>query len=43
MEIRELFDNLKSAIVALKQEDVVSNTAKGLETEISPLEIIEKG
>jgi len=43
MENRELFDNLKSAMVALKQEEVVSNTAKGLETEISPLEIIEKG
>jgi len=43
MENRELFDNLKNAMVALKLEEVVSNTAKGLETEISPLEIIEKG
>jgi len=43
MKNREHFDNLKSAMVALKQEEVVSNTAKGLQAEISPLEIIEKG
>jgi len=43
MDHSELFDHLNKAIVALENDDVVSNTAKGLEDGIAPLEIIEKG
>jgi len=43
MDHNELFDQLKKAIITLELEDVVSITAKGLEVDIAPLDIIEKG
>ena len=43
MDHGELADNLKKAMIALDQEDVVSHIAKGLAAGVDPLEIIEKG
>jgi len=43
MEKSEYFDNLKNAMIALEKDDVVSITAKSLEAEIKPLDIIDNG
>jgi len=43
MDREEMFDNLKTAMVALSKDDVVSHTTEGLECGIAPLDIIEKG
>ena len=43
MDQHELLDDLKKAMVALDQEDVVSKTTMGLAEGVSPLEIIQNG
>ncbi len=43
MDQHELLDDLKKAMVALDQEEVVSKTTMILEEGVSPLEIIQKG
>lgn len=43
MDPSECFENLKNAMIALEKDDVVSNTVKGLDAGIEPLEIIEHG
>ena len=43
MDQKELFDTLRNGMIALEKDDVVSSTAKGLEADIEPLEIIEDG
>ena len=43
MDQQELLDDLKKAMVALDQEEVVSKTTMSLAEGVSPLEIIQKG
>jgi len=43
MDQHELLDDLKKAMVALDQEEVVSKTTMSLEEGVSPLEIIQNG
>jgi corrinoid protein of di/trimethylamine methyltransferase len=43
MDQSDRFDNLKNAMVALEEDDVISKTAKSLEAGIEPLDIIENG
>ena len=43
MDQHELLDDLKKAMVALDQEEIVSKTAMSLAEGVSPLEIIQNG